>query len=646
VTRRRRFNQGEAVALYLAADGKCGSCGVRLESGWHADHIHPWARGGETDVRNGQALCPKCNQQKGSRMGEKLGRWPEGRPLRDWQAAFYDRLRRHEGTDFLLVACPGSGKTTAALYVAHRWLSDGRVDRVMVVCHTETLKEQWSEAAGAVGIVLRPDFLSRSGEEAVDEHGLVVTYQQVASSSLTFRKQCSRPTLVILDEIHHAGEGNTWATKLLDAFGPATFRLCLSGTPFRTDGLNIPFVAYDLDADGEARSRADFRYDYQRACRDEKVCREVIFPNFEGHAEWEREGEFHSGYLTDECNDEGEKLRLRMVLDPRSTWIPDILRSADERLTEIRRGGHAIAGGLVIASDQEHAVAYADCLENLTGERPSLAISDLPKSKDVIDHFRASSSRWLVAVKMVSEGVDIKRLRVGVYATNVLTELHFRQVVGRFCRYDDLLEEDQQEGCLFIPAIKCLVEWASRVKQEHAAAVQRICEEVLRDLEEEDRERREGVRLSPIYVDGGEARHLGDISDESNIPAAELLRARVFAEEAEITGRVRLDKVAIALRKLGVAEAAGPGPQEATRGMKSVPREKRDYRKTINSRVAGYVHQRWPGLSKTEFGRKMAEMHERLRLLTDKEPADKATLEGLKQRLRLLTDWLNGHDEG
>ena len=35
---------------------------------------------------------------------------------------------------------------------------------------------------------------------------------------------------------------------------------------------------------------------------------------------------------------------------------------------------------------------------------------------------------------MVSEGVDVPRLRVGVYATTARTELFFRQVVGRFVR--------------------------------------------------------------------------------------------------------------------------------------------------------------------------------------------------------------------
>ncbi len=37
---------------------------------------------------------------------------------------------------------------------------------------------------------------------------------------------------------------------------------------------------------------------------------------------------------------------------------------------------------------------------------------------------------------MISEGVDIRRLRILVYATNIVTELAFRQITGRIVRTD------------------------------------------------------------------------------------------------------------------------------------------------------------------------------------------------------------------
>lgn len=64
---RRRFNSRERAALLIAAADQCSHCGEPLPSNFHADHRAPWARGGVTDVINGQALCPTCNRKKGNR---------------------------------------------------------------------------------------------------------------------------------------------------------------------------------------------------------------------------------------------------------------------------------------------------------------------------------------------------------------------------------------------------------------------------------------------------------------------------------------------------------------------------------------------------------------------------------------------------
>ena len=112
----------------------------------------------------------------------------------------------------------------------------------------------------------------------------------------------------------------------------------------------------------------------------------------------------------------------------------EVLRDGDARLSEVRAEGHPDAGGLVIASDQDHARAIAARLGSIAGEAPELVMSDEPGASRRIAEFAASARRWLVSVLMVSEGVDIPRLRVGVYATAARTELFFRQVVGRFIR--------------------------------------------------------------------------------------------------------------------------------------------------------------------------------------------------------------------
>ncbi|MBR7503214.1 ATP-dependent helicase, partial [Mycobacterium tuberculosis] len=83
-------------------------------------------------------------------------------------------------------------------------------------------------------------------------------------------------TLVILDEVHHAGDALSWGDAVREAFGPAVRRLSLTGTPFRSDTSPIPFVTYAPDAEGIRTSVADYSYGYGRALKD-SVVRPVLF---------------------------------------------------------------------------------------------------------------------------------------------------------------------------------------------------------------------------------------------------------------------------------------------------------------------------------------------------------------------------------
>jgi superfamily II DNA or RNA helicase len=231
------------VALYLAADGRCSACGTDLGPGWHADHVAPYSTGGPTDVINGQALCPACNLKKGDTY---MSNWT-GPELRDWQRQALDAYIAKAATDFLAVATPGAGKTTFAVRLAHELLAAGIVQRVVVVVPTEHLKVQWANSAHRCGIDLDPTTKNANGlEVATDYQGAVLTYAQVSMQPDLHRMGCGRrSTLVILDEVHHAGDEKAWGDAVRHAFGDTTRRLSLSGTPFRSDQAAIPGVRYD-----------------------------------------------------------------------------------------------------------------------------------------------------------------------------------------------------------------------------------------------------------------------------------------------------------------------------------------------------------------------------------------------------------------
>ncbi|HET9691853.1 MAG TPA: DEAD/DEAH box helicase [Acidimicrobiales bacterium] len=350
--------------------------------------------------------------------------------LRPWQKEALERFRASVSPDFLAVATPGAGKTTFALTAALGELAaaDGP-RRLIVVAPTAHLKLQWASAAAGFGVHLEPSWSAADGALPPDMHGIVTTYQQVATSARVLAG-LSRDAMVIFDELHHAGDDRAWGAAVTAAFTPARRRLALSGTPFRSDTRAIPFVTYALD-----EARPDYEYGYGAALGDGRVVRPVYFPRTGGHMEWSApDGATLSATFDDALPQQLANQRLRTALSVEGDWLPTVLRSAHERLTDLRRT-HPEAGGLVIAIDHDHARAIAEQLAWRFGVRPTVALSDDPGASARIARFAASTDPWLVAVRMVSEGVDIPRLRVGVYATTTTTELFFRQAVGRLVRW-------------------------------------------------------------------------------------------------------------------------------------------------------------------------------------------------------------------
>ncbi len=339
-------------------------------------------------------------------------------------------MRAHTATSFLASATPAAGKTTFGLHIAHRMLSAKFVSRVVVAGPTTHICRQWAADAARYGIDLEPNRPNSDGPESADFHGVAVTYQTIAAGPDTHRLAAGRrPTLLIADEPHHMGDQAAWGLQTRKAFDGARFRLLLSGTPFRSDNSAIPWVTYDEDG----LSRADYAYGYPQALVD-RVCRPIAFLPYDGEMEWISDGRLRSADFDLVLPAAEAARRLRTALSPDGEWMGEVLRDGDARLSEVRAEGHPDAGGLVIASDQEHARAIAARLASVSGERPELVMSDEPDASRRIAEFASSDRRWLVSVLMVSEGVDIPRLRVGVYATAARTELFFRQVVGRFIR--------------------------------------------------------------------------------------------------------------------------------------------------------------------------------------------------------------------
>ncbi|WP_396668379.1 DEAD/DEAH box helicase [Microbacterium sp. R86528] len=403
--------------------------------------------------------------------------WGTAQRLRAWQAEALDIYFAMDGPDgqgsgprdFLAAATPGAGKTTFALRLASELLRRRIIDRIVVVAPTEHLKTQWADAAARVSIRLDPAFSNRHFAPAKHYHGVAVTYAQVAvKASVHQRLVMDARTLVILDEVHHGGDALSWGDALREAYARATRRLLLSGTPFRSDTAPIPFVEYHPDAKGNRVSRTDYAYGYRRALED-GVVRPVMFMVYAGHMRWRtKTGDEMEAHLGQDNTKDITSQAWRTALDPEGEWIPAVLKSADRRLTEVREQ-IADAGGLVIATDQTAARAYAAILHAITGEQPTVVLSDEAEASSRIETFAKSTSRWMVAVRMVSEGVDVPRLAVGVYATSASTPLFFAQAIGRFVR----ARKRGETASVFLPNVPQLLGLANELERQRDHALDR-----------------------------------------------------------------------------------------------------------------------------------------------------------------------------
>lgn len=383
---------------------------------------------------------------------------PTSTSLRAWQRQALDRLAAWQDGPFLISAAPGAGKTRPALELARDLLARRIAKRVVVLCPTTPLTRQWAAAAASLGVQLQPD--AQSADPPRDFNGVAVTYARVASDPGAWARSVGSDTLVVVDEAHHLGEDLAWGVGFRRAFAPARRWLLLSGTPFRSDATPIPGVRYDSDG----VVVPDVSYTYAQAVA-EGICRPVAFVTFDGSLSW-RSGEdvIESSFETILTGREASRRYRTAISTELPDGLPRILEEADAKLRMLRASGHRDAGALAVAADATHARQIAKLLTEATGRTPVVVLYTEARAARKLADFRSSREPWIVAVNMVSEGVDIPRLRVGVYATAAKTPLIFRQIVGRFVRTTP--GAPAEPSWLYLPADLALRRHAAEVESE------------------------------------------------------------------------------------------------------------------------------------------------------------------------------------
>ena len=400
---RRKFSRQEVWRAWQRQGCVCNLCGRGIPFDLIVgDHIVPWIRGGPTTLQNLQALCGSCNLRKGSDPQEIAAEHfdleliaPSRAPMRKWQTEAIPTALGLLGREAVLIeACPGAGKTRFGLEVAYALVAKEAISRVLIVVPTLAIADGWQRAASSTSMDA-PTLPLRTQREwrPVDPIGdgwlgAIVTYHSLFRSTEMFLAHATDPghrTLVIFDEVHHAGTDAAWGASAQAAFAQGAWGiLALTGTPFRTDRSPIVFVPSE---GGSARPH--FRYGYDQAIEDGS-CRPIQFVEVRGQTTFRTEdGVVHSVSFDDtEVTQVGERRRLRAAIE----WMGDgsvagkLLDDANRYLLALRKQGDRDAGGLVVCIDCDHADGVASYMgEKVLGRRPIVACSRLydPDDPDV-----------------------------------------------------------------------------------------------------------------------------------------------------------------------------------------------------------------------------------------------------------------------
>jgi superfamily II DNA or RNA helicase len=333
------------------------------------------------------------------------------------------------------------------------------------------LVESWEKTGASCGRRLIPIDGNHCLEGGVprDAHGYVMTYACMGFDPSTHATIVGkRPTMVIIDEIHHLADDDTsrWGTSAKTALKEAKFRLALSGTPYRSSSQRIPFVTY-VALDGESNVyelKPDYNYSYGQAVA-EGVCRDVVFHPYPGNIKFRLNGNDHDMTFDDEARGPlvYERLRGANTVSESNELLIKMIRDANDRLMSIRDGCQSNAAGIIIANDLPHAKELSVMLKNITGHRATIVLSEDEEAHNKIKEFRKAEKPWMVAVRMVSEGVDIPRFRLMVYLSQITEELFFTQALGRIVRSDGV---NSGPSHFYMPADERLLEIAKKIEGE------------------------------------------------------------------------------------------------------------------------------------------------------------------------------------
>lgn len=404
--------------------------------------------------------------------------------LREWQAAAIERCKDLDHS--VVEACPGAGKSAFSGGLAKHWLDSGVCNHVLCVVPSIAIKHgvmrQWKNTWG---LKVRSALVRRSGNAFSvpwSSDATVITYHELRSDqsedALRLWSQSGWSFSVVFDEVHHAAQLATWGNRVGAVGRELAKRVCvMTGTPFRTDGKIIELMRYAF-RDGEHVANPDYQYQYRRAV-EEDVCRPVAIRWIDGkvvltHCD---RGTYERNVSKVTAFEMGPA--QNMFFDPNGETMKSLVQQVHADLSRLReRPEYADAAALFVCRigidsqggrDEKRVHAMGRLIARITGFEPTVVCHEDKTSAALIDRFARSSDPYIVAVNMVSEGVDIPRLRKVAFCRYTESEMVFRQVVGRVLR--KTLDNDPVASLVYVPAFAKMVEFGERLWDEAKGGV-------------------------------------------------------------------------------------------------------------------------------------------------------------------------------
>jgi superfamily II DNA or RNA helicase len=379
--------------------------------------------------------------------------------LRQWQVSCINKAIKqylNGNSHFLALATPGAGKTLMASELADQLLKKNLIDLVICFSPSSIVSQDFSQS-----LQLR---INERFDGLLGAKGHSLTYQNLQYLDKNFWQLFHRyRVFVIFDEIHHCAgsnldNANAWGEQIiLNIQDKAKYTLALTGTPWRSDAA--PIVLSNYMHPGNKIS-CDYVYGLAEAIQD-NVCRVPQIIAVDNNNISVIDDDETKTFTSFKCLLSQSIIPYQEIIENEKV-IKYVISSAQKKLNSISFK-NPDAAGLIVASSVEHAKQIGTLMKACFNEYAVVVTYRENEPTSIIQQFRHGKTKWIISVGMISEGTNIPRLQVCCHLTNIKTEMHFRQILGRILRMTD---SSNQEAIMYMPAEPKLLEYAYRVKQD------------------------------------------------------------------------------------------------------------------------------------------------------------------------------------